>query len=173
MAELARTWANLESFLNRAAGVDGEEDRDLDMNLDRKHSSGGLQLLTIHRFKGRERPIVFVLGPSSGYMPDRRAESQEELEEERRVAYVAATRAKERLYFWCSDLYEHELAQRADGLTWSMYRQGIREVPIVVPQKTDKPEKPDKPDKPNQPKAVSEREPGLLERALKWLATWL
>jgi DNA helicase-2/ATP-dependent DNA helicase PcrA len=173
MAELARTWANLESFLNRAAGVDGEVDRDLDMNLDRKHSSGGLQLLTIHRFKGRERPIVFVLGPSSGYMPDRRAESQEELEEERRVAYVAATRAKERLYFWCSDLYEHELAQRADGLTWSMYRQGIREVPIVVPQKTDKPEKPDKPDKPNQPKAVSEREPGLLERALKWLATWL
>lgn len=165
MAELAGTWKIFERFIDRA-----EEDRDLDLgvNSEPQQPSDALQLSTIHQFKGRERPIVFVLGPSSGYMPDSRATSPDELEEERRVAYVAATRAKERLYFWCSDLYEKELSQQADGLTWSMYRQGLTEMPKTAPQS-----RVSSPQSVSRPKAVTERQPGLLELALKWVAKWL
>lgn len=165
MAELAGTWQVLEHFIARA---ESDPDVDLDVNSEMPQDSDALQLLTIHQFKGRERPIVFVLGPEIDYMPDSRAHEPDEVEEERRIAYVAATRAKERLYFWCSDLYEKELTQRADGLTWTMYRQGIREVPKTTPQ-------PQKSSAQSilRPVAVTERQPGLLERALKWLAKWV
>lgn len=165
MAELAGTWEIFERFIDRA-----EDDPDLDLGIgsESRQPSVSLQLSTIHQFKGRERPIVFVLGPSSGYMPDSRATSPDELEEERRVAYVAATRAKERLYFWCSDLYEKELSQRGDGLTWSMYRQGLTEMPKTVLQPTAR-----TPHSVSRPRAVTERQPGLLEIALKWVANWL
>lgn len=165
IAELAGTWEVFERFIDRAT-----YDPDLDLGIDSEppQSSDALQLSTIHRFKGRERPFVFVLGPSNGYMPDSRAISPDELEEERRVAYVAATRAKERLYFWCSALYEKELSRRADGLTWLMYRQGLREMPKTALQPTVSP-----PQSTTRPRAVTERQPGLLELALKWVAKWL
>ena len=95
MAELAGTWAVLDEFLTRA-----KYDPDIDDDEMPSRNDGpvnALQLLTIHKFKGRERPIVFVLGPSNGYMPDPRAVTDDEKEEERRVAYVAATRAKANL----------------------------------------------------------------------------
>jgi DNA helicase-2/ATP-dependent DNA helicase PcrA len=58
-----------------------------------------LVLSTIHQAKGLEWPVVFVLGLSEGKFPAPRAlKSNHELEEERRLFYVASTRAKDELY---------------------------------------------------------------------------
>jgi len=57
-----------------------------------------LTLSTVHSAKGLEWPVVFVIWVMEGYFPPARASASEEaLEEERRLMYVAATRAKDRL----------------------------------------------------------------------------
>lgn len=60
---------------------------------------GEVVLMTIHTAKGLEFPVVFVTGMEDGIFPHMRSmESIEEMAEERRLAYVALTRARERLY---------------------------------------------------------------------------
>lgn len=68
-------------------------------DLDGLRSEGNsITLMTIHGAKGLEFPVVFVAGLEEGVFPHSRSlYSQEELEEERRLAYVAMTRARERL----------------------------------------------------------------------------
>ena len=56
-------------------------------------------LSTIHSAKGLEWKIVFIISLAEGRLPSLAASSDEELEEERRLFYVAATRAKDTLYF--------------------------------------------------------------------------
>jgi DNA helicase-2/ATP-dependent DNA helicase PcrA len=59
----------------------------------------GVSLMTVHTAKGLEWPIVFVAGLEDGLFPLRRAlESEEDTEEERRLAYVSITRARDRVY---------------------------------------------------------------------------
>jgi DNA helicase-2/ATP-dependent DNA helicase PcrA len=62
-------------------------------------STDTVTLMTIHGSKGLEFPVVFIAGLEEGVFPhSRSAYSQEELEEERRLAYVAMTRAREALF---------------------------------------------------------------------------
>ncbi len=64
-----------------------------------KEDQGVVALMTLHTAKGLEFPVVFLTGMEDGVFPHMRAMTDNaELEEERRLAYVGVTRARERLY---------------------------------------------------------------------------
>ena len=99
LAELvgvASEFTDVDEFLERVGLVadtddlpDGGEDDDV----------GQVVLMTMHAAKGLEYPVVFVVGMEDGVFPHQRALGDpDELEEERRLAYVGITRARERLH---------------------------------------------------------------------------
>ncbi|MEV3860459.1 DNA helicase PcrA [Streptomyces sp. NPDC050095] len=84
----------LSDFLERVALV-----ADSDQIPDEDDGSGVITLMTLHTAKGLEFPVVFLTGMEDGVFPHMRSLGQtKELEEERRLAYVGITRARERLY---------------------------------------------------------------------------
>ncbi|MCU1690287.1 MAG: pcrA [Jatrophihabitantaceae bacterium] len=84
--------ADLDAFLERVSLV-----ADADSIPDA--SGGVVTLMTLHTAKGLEFPVVFLTGLEDGVFPHMRAMSDPaELEEERRLAYVGITRARERLF---------------------------------------------------------------------------
>ena len=84
----------LADFLERVALV-----ADSDQVPTEGERGGQVTLMTVHTAKGLEFPVVFVTGMEDGTFPHQRSLGDEsELEEERRLAYVAITRARERLY---------------------------------------------------------------------------
>ena len=117
--DLLRTSSNftkVEKWMHRA-----ETDSDIrwDEEFEQDSLESKVRLSTIHGFKGKQCEVICVLGrPES--MPHHRAITIEELEEERRVAYVAATRAQRRLIFASSSTYEKELSISLDGETWEV-----------------------------------------------------
>ena len=60
-------------------------------------AEGKITALSIHQAKGLEWPVVILIGASEGILPSKMARTPDEIEEERRLYYVAATRAKELL----------------------------------------------------------------------------
>ena len=59
--------------------------------------------MTMHAAKGLEFPVVFIIGMEENIFPHSRSlESEEEMAEERRLMYVGATRAEQRLYLSCA-----------------------------------------------------------------------
>jgi DNA helicase II / ATP-dependent DNA helicase PcrA len=85
----------LADFLERVALV-ADTDQIPDDDPD---DSGVVTLMTLHTAKGLEFPVVFLTGLEDGVFPHARAlGDQPELEEERRLAYVGVTRARDRLY---------------------------------------------------------------------------
>lgn len=82
---------SLEDFLFEVSLVSDREDY--------KDSSNKVSLMTVHSVKGLEFKQVFVVGMEEGIFPHMNSlMDNQELEEERRLAYVAITRAKEKLY---------------------------------------------------------------------------
>ena len=67
-------------------------------NMDQTEKAQAVKLMTVHGAKGLEFPVVFLCGLSEGIFPGKRANTREKLEEERRLAYVAFTRARDRLF---------------------------------------------------------------------------
>ena len=87
--------ATLAGFLERVALV-ADSDQIPDAEDD---GSGVVTLMTLHTAKGLEFPVVFLTGLEDGVFPHVRALGDpKELEEERRLAYVGLTRARQRLY---------------------------------------------------------------------------
>jgi DNA helicase-2/ATP-dependent DNA helicase PcrA len=82
-------WLNRISLITRDDGEDNNE--------------GKVNLMTIHAAKGLEFPVVFIAGAEDGLIPHEKSVGEEDgeagnLEEERRLFYVAITRAREKLY---------------------------------------------------------------------------
>ncbi len=79
-----------------------------DLELDRARIAGedpakepGVTLITMHNTKGLEFDRVIITGMEEGVFPSRPDEKDDELEEERRILYVAITRARRELHFTC------------------------------------------------------------------------
>jgi len=99
---------NLEELVNAAVDYDKQQEdalRDfidhaaLTSDTDKYDRNAGVTLMTVHSAKGLEFPIVFLVGLEDGIFPHSRSISDaKELEEERRLAYVAITRAEKILY---------------------------------------------------------------------------
>ncbi|MTB64761.1 DNA helicase PcrA [Streptococcus sp. zg-86] len=81
----------LSRFLNDLALIADTDDGD--------RESSEVTLMTLHAAKGLEFPVVFLIGMEENVFPlSRAAEDEDELEEERRLAYVGITRAEKQLY---------------------------------------------------------------------------
>ena len=65
-------------------------------------SKESISLMTMHSAKGLEFPVVFVVGLDEGLFPSKRSMDEGNIEEERRLFYVAITRAQERLFLTSS-----------------------------------------------------------------------
>jgi DNA helicase-2/ATP-dependent DNA helicase PcrA len=99
--ELAYPDATLFQFLQDISLYTSEEDPEGDQD-----KNGNLvTLMTVHNAKGLEFPVVFLTGMEEGIFPHRLASDTDEgIEEERRLCYVGLTRAKERVYITCAEL---------------------------------------------------------------------
>ncbi|MEY4795865.1 MAG: ATP-dependent helicase PcrA, partial [Actinomycetota bacterium] len=96
----ASEFTQVDEFLEQVALV---------ADTDQIDSDNHVTLMTMHAAKGLEFPVVFIVGMEEGIFPHSRAlTDQRELEEERRLAYVGITRAKEKLFLshaWSRNLY--------------------------------------------------------------------
>ena len=91
----------LELFLENVALVGGADTAQTseDGRIIKEENSDAVTLITLHAAKGLEYPIVFIVGMDEGSLPHARSvDKPEQLEEERRLAYVGFTRAMRRLY---------------------------------------------------------------------------
>ena len=89
-ADATQRGESVEEFLDHAALVSDADDVD---------EKAQISLLTMHNAKGLEFPVVFIAGMEEGLFPHSRSrDNEEQLEEERRLCYVAMTRAEKRLY---------------------------------------------------------------------------
>jgi DNA helicase-2/ATP-dependent DNA helicase PcrA len=127
---------NLEELVNAAAESEqrGETLRDfldhaaLVSDADEYKAEALVTLMTMHAAKGLEFPLVFIAGLEEGLFPHSRAnESQNDLEEERRLCYVAITRAEKYLYL------THSMKRRVYGAeTPSEPSRFLMEFPIEL-----------------------------------------
>jgi DNA helicase-2/ATP-dependent DNA helicase PcrA len=100
LINVASEFTTVDEFLEQVALVADTDDLD---------EANHVTLMTMHSAKGLEFPVVFIVGMEEGIFPHSRALNDPvELEEERRLAYVGITRARERLslsHAWSRSLY--------------------------------------------------------------------
>jgi len=114
--EMTAEAPSLSGFLEQAALV-----TDIDMY---DAQTDAVTLMTLHAAKGLEFPVVFMTGLEEGLFPlSRSMEKPETLEEERRLFYVGATRAKERLFL------TYARTRRRFGPVASIKSRFIEEIP--------------------------------------------
>lgn len=92
LKSVASQFSNLSEFLENVSLIESS-------NKANPEISTGVTLMTVHAAKGLEFPIVFIIGMEEGLFPHANSMGDlNELEEERRLCYVAITRAMERVY---------------------------------------------------------------------------
>ena len=80
--------------------------------------------MTVHAAKGLEFPYVFLCAMSEGIFPSKKTNTMEKMEEERRLAFVAMTRAEKRLYL--SEAEGRNLRGRRTKSRW------VSEIPFEI-----------------------------------------
>jgi DNA helicase-2/ATP-dependent DNA helicase PcrA len=97
LRSVATEFPNINEFLENVALVEAQQDSKKHIGLNMQKDA--VTLMTLHAAKGLEFPIVFIVGMEEGLFPHSRSlMDTNQLEEERRLAYVGITRAKELLY---------------------------------------------------------------------------
>ena len=112
----------LEGYLAHAA---------LFTNMDTVEKAAAVKLMTVHAAKGLEFPAVFLCGLSEGIFPTKRANTREKLEEERRLCYVAFTRAEDRLFLSDSAGFGYDGVSRCPSRF--LFNAGADEIEYVEP----------------------------------------
>ena len=122
--------ASLSGFLEEVALVSDIDNYDKDAD--------AVVMMTMHSAKGLEFPVVFLPGMENGMFPSVSALSEHiELEEERRLAYVAITRAKEKLFLI------HAKERLLYGSTqYNPLSRFVKEIPPLLLDKKDEKEQP-------------------------------
>ena len=95
-----------------------------------------VNLMTCHRSKGLEFPVVFIAGVQCGSFPDDRyMNSADDVEAERRLLYVSMTRAIDRLYITCSaDPYIGKQVYDRNGKLVMSFKGFLADIPDLVLQ---------------------------------------
>ncbi len=97
LRSVAREFENLNEFLENIALIEAEQEKGGKIKKEDKENA--VYLMTLHSAKGLEFKYVFIVGLEEGIFPHSRSlNDANQLEEERRLAYVGITRAKERLF---------------------------------------------------------------------------
>jgi len=100
-------------------------------NIDYKNDTNFVKLMTIHQSKGMEFNVVFVVGMSEGIFPSYRAIRDRKLsglEEERRLAYVAITRAEKELFLTESEGFNYETGNKYPSRFIYEIKEGLLDV---------------------------------------------
>jgi DNA helicase-2/ATP-dependent DNA helicase PcrA len=99
LRSVATEFKDINEFLENVALVEAEQTDSKKVRIKGGRDKDAVTLMTLHAAKGLEFPIVFIVGMEEGLFPHSRSLwDQGQLEEERRLAYVGITRAKETLY---------------------------------------------------------------------------
>jgi len=100
LRSVATEFPKINEFLENVALVELEQDSQKGIqHRDKSEDSNSVTLMTLHAAKGLEFPVVFIVGLEEGLFPHSRSLFDiNELEEERRLAYVGMTRAESKLY---------------------------------------------------------------------------
>lgn len=102
----------------------------LNTNDSKDEKGNNVSLMTIHASKGLEYPVVFVMGMEEGILPHKNSlQSDKDIEEERRLAYVAVTRAEKLCY-----LSYAKARKSYQGTEWSSPSRFLKEFPQSVLQ---------------------------------------
>jgi len=91
--KLRKKKPSLSGYLQEIALVTNDDDEKEDNNPNRS-----VTMMTLHKSKGLEFPVVFLAGLDNDYIPSPRAVAEGNMDEERRLFYVGMTRAQKRLY---------------------------------------------------------------------------
>ena len=106
--------ASLSGFLEEISLI-------TDMDREEEDDNQRVSLMTMHTAKGLEYPVVYIIGVEEGIFPGNQSiyAGESEIEEERRLAYVGITRAKERLFI--SNAYQRMLFGRTERMRESRF----------------------------------------------------
>lgn len=109
--ELKESAAGFKTFDEWFAHIDAYKEELLQQAAQRRTETDAITLATMHSAKGLEFPIVYILDANEGITPHSRAMLDEDMEEERRLFYVAMTRAKTRLHVYAVRERYHKKAE--------------------------------------------------------------
>lgn len=109
--ELKESAAGFKTFDEWFAHIEAYKEELLRQAAQRRTETDAITLATMHSAKGLEFPIVYILDANEGITPHSRAMLDEDMEEERRLFYVAMTRAKTRLHVYAVRERYHKKAE--------------------------------------------------------------